>query len=61
MSIRERIRVRIAKHENLFAFMWYLHLVKNEPPQERGIFPSVRTLYLGTRRVRETGQVDRRK
>jgi hypothetical protein len=35
MTIRERIRVRLAtRHENLFTFLWYLHLVKNEPPQD---------------------------
>lgn len=35
MSVRERVRARIAKHENLFTFLWYLHLVRNEPVQER--------------------------
>ena len=35
MNLRERIRMRIAKHENWFAFLWYLHLVKNEDPRRK--------------------------
>jgi hypothetical protein len=34
MTRRERVRVWLARHENLFTFLWYLHLVKNEPPKE---------------------------
>lgn len=30
---RTRIRRWIARHENLFAFLWYLHLVRNEKPK----------------------------
>lgn len=32
MNLRERVRVRLARHENLFTAMWYLHLVRNEKP-----------------------------
>jgi hypothetical protein len=31
---RERVRARLARHEDLFTFLWYLHLVRNERPQE---------------------------
>lgn len=34
MRLRHRIRVRLARHENLFTFLWYLHLVRNEDPRE---------------------------
>ena len=34
MTIRERIRVRLARHESLFTLMWFLHLIKNEEPEE---------------------------
>jgi hypothetical protein len=30
--MRKRIRARLARHENLFTLLWYLHLVKNEDP-----------------------------
>jgi len=33
MRLREWVRVRLARHENLFAALWYLHLVRNEPPK----------------------------
>jgi hypothetical protein len=29
--VRRRIRAALARHENLFALLWYLHLVRNEP------------------------------
>ena len=32
MTWRERVRARIARHENLFALLWYLRLVRNEAP-----------------------------
>jgi hypothetical protein len=32
MNLRERIRVRLARHENLFTLLWYLRLVRNEAP-----------------------------
>ena len=32
MNWRKRIRARLARHENLFALCWYLHLVRNEEP-----------------------------
>ena len=35
MTLRERVRTRLARHENLFALLWYLHLVRNEPPWEQ--------------------------
>jgi hypothetical protein len=36
-SLRQRIRTRLARHENLFTFLWYLHLVRNEDPDgDRG-------------------------
>jgi hypothetical protein len=34
VRIRLRIRRRLARHENLFTFLWYLHLVKNEDPDK---------------------------
>lgn len=33
MNIRERVRVRLARHENLFTLLWYLHLVRNVCPE----------------------------
>lgn len=30
--MRRRYRARLARHENLFALAWYLHLVRNEDP-----------------------------
>lgn len=33
MNLREHIRVRLAKHENLFTLLWYMHLVRNENPK----------------------------
>lgn len=32
--MRTWIRNKLAKHENLFTFLWYLHLVKNENPEQ---------------------------
>jgi hypothetical protein len=32
--VRERIRARLARHENLFALLWFAHLVRNEDPGE---------------------------
>jgi hypothetical protein len=33
--LRERVRLRLARHENLYTFLWYLHLAKNEDPRAR--------------------------
>ncbi len=33
MTLRECIRARLARHENLFTALWYLHLVRNEEPE----------------------------
>ena len=30
--IRKSVRSWLARHENLYAFLWYLHLVRNERP-----------------------------
>lgn len=35
MSLREQVRTWLARHESLFTFLWYLHLVRNEPPADR--------------------------
>lgn len=39
MNLRERVRVRLARHENWFTLLWYLHLVKNEKPEGMGMTP----------------------
>jgi hypothetical protein len=31
--VRRRIRARLARHENIFTLLWYLHLVRNEDPR----------------------------
>jgi hypothetical protein len=31
--VRRRIRAWLARHENLFALLWYLRLVRNEDPR----------------------------
>jgi hypothetical protein len=30
--VRRYLRAALARHENLFALLWYLHLVRNQDP-----------------------------